>query len=198
MARGDLGAVAEFMRNVRQCPRWDAAWLAVERMFVKVRDVRQSRAIGRIANEFMPMDTPARISVMIAEGEVWMARRLGDKGGYALARQRLEFWRTRGTQKPGEPPKTRTEPDAPERVLADYPRLAEEAGLVIGFTRPAAAIVNALPLHGLKAVLARIVDLYSVDGRSRSCALVTLRAVRTVLRSMPALVAKPSQPSTGP
>lgn len=185
MMRGDLWAVAEFMRNVRQNPPWDAAWLAVERLFVKVRDVRQSRVVSYIGREFMP-PSPARISVMIAEGAVWMAKRLQDRAGYASATQRLELLQQRlsGKASASEPPKMRTEPDAPERVLNDYVRMVADAGLRLKFTKPAMRILVALPVPWLKAAISGVADQYDGTGVPGSSTVVTLGILRRHLPSL--------------
>lgn len=194
-----LWPIAEWMATTANAPKWDSCWVAVEQMAMSAWHVKQGRLISYIAREFMPPGTPARIDELILKADMWMAWRLKDKVGHELARGRLNFWRAKAEHRlpPGRLPKKLAEPDAPEKVLTCYLRLAEEAGLVIGFTRPATAVINALPFHGLKAALARIVDLYSTDRNSRSSVLVTLRAVRAVLRSMPAPRTTPSQPSTG-
>ena len=103
-----------------------------------------------------------------------------------------------GKMAPGDPPKAHAPPDDAGTVLADYSHLAAQAGLKLRWTRPAMAVLLALPAPTLKATLARIVDLYSSEDNRGSCVLVTLRSLRGVLRSVPAPRIQPLPPSASP
>ncbi len=182
--RNDLWTVAEWMKTTTGQLRWNSCWVAVERMILSVWHIKAGRAVSYIANEFMPDDTPTKINMLLHEGLAWMLRRLKDQSGHTLALRRLGRLRQRldGRTIPCETPTIQIKGDDPERVLPDYLALSSEAGLTLRFTRPATAILVALPLHALKAALSRLVDLYEPTGGSRSRTLVTLRALRGVLR----------------
>jgi len=125
---------------------------------------------------------------MICEGEVWLAKRLKDRVGHVLASQRLEFLRQRltGKAKAGDPPQIPIHPDAPEKVLEDYVRLAAESGLRLRWTKPAMAVLVALPVGGLKAALSGLVDLYGGSVSDAGTTVVTLGALKRQLRNVPA------------
>ncbi|HPG00219.1 MAG TPA: hypothetical protein PLE77_09110 [Kiritimatiellia bacterium] len=186
--RDDLWAVAEFMRTTTNVPKWDSCWVAAERLIFSVGSIPASRLGSHILREFMPSDTPSRINIMICEGEVWLAKRLKDRVGHVLASQRLEFLRQRltGKAKAGDPPQIPIHPDAPEKVLEDYVRLAAESGLRLRWTKPAMAVLVALPVGGLKAALSGLVDLYGGSVSDAGTTVVTLGALKRQLRNVPA------------
>lgn len=197
--RDRLWEVAEWMAARSGSLAWDECWVAVEAMVMAAETPAQGRLISYVAREFLPWDTPRKISTLIREADVWMAWRVKDRRGHEMAKARLAWWRARmeGKMVPGDPPKAHAPPDDAGTVLADYSHLAVQAGLELRWTRPAMAVLLALPAPTLKATLARIVDLYSSEGNRRSCVLVTLRSLRDVLRSVPASTVKPSPPAVG-
>lgn len=182
--RDRLWIVAEFMATTTDEPRWNSAWVAVERLAMTVWHIKGSRLTSYFLREFMPLDTPAKILNLVHEIDMWMAWRLKDRGGHERARRRLELWRARVKRRAGEPPKIHVEPDTPERVLNDYCALALELGLRLKWTKPAWNIMVALPMPMLKGAISGLVDLYEGAGVQGSSTVVTLGALKKQLRAM--------------